>query len=43
MTLDEALDLLRLCVKELNTRFLINQKVFMVKVVDASGVREVEL
>jgi 20S proteasome subunit beta 4 len=43
MTVDEALDLVRKCIAELGVRFLINQKAFMVKIVDASGVREVEL
>jgi 20S proteasome subunit beta 4 len=43
MSLDDALALARLCVKELQTRFLMNQPVFKVKVADKDGVREVAL
>ncbi len=43
MTLDEGLDLARKCVAELGIRFLLNQRAFMVKVVDATGTREVDL
>ncbi len=43
MSIDEALELARKCIKELATRFIINQPNFKVKVADASGVREVSL
>jgi 20S proteasome subunit beta 4 len=40
---DEALALVRTCIKELATRFTIHQPRFLVKIVDAAGVREVAL
>jgi 20S proteasome subunit beta 4 len=43
MTLAEGLDLMRKCIHELQTRFLINQKVFLIKVVDEAGARIVDL
>lgn len=43
MTLAEGLDLVRKCIHELQTRFMLNQKAFMVKIVDAAGVRIVDL
>lgn len=39
ITEEGALDLIQQCIKELNTRFLINQQNFMIKVVDKDGVR----
>ncbi len=43
MTLDEGLDVLRKCIHELHTRFLISQPHFVVKIVDKDGVRQVTL
>jgi 20S proteasome subunit beta 4 len=39
MSFEDGLDLLRKCIKELNTRFTINYPGFFVKVVTADGVR----
>lgn len=43
--MDEAagLDVIRKCIHELHTRFLISQPVFVVKVVDQNGTRVVTL
>jgi len=43
MTLDEGLEVVRKCLHELRTRFLISQPVFVVKVVDKDGTRKVAL
>ena len=43
MTLEEGLELVRKCIFELRTRFMLNQPTFMVKIVDAEGVRIVDL
>lgn len=43
MTEDEALDLLRMCIAELETRFVGKLGNFMVRVVDKTGVRVVDL
>lgn len=43
MSLDEGLDLLRKCIDELRTRFIIDVGKFRVRVVDSAGVREVSL
>lgn len=43
MTLEEGLDVVRRCIHELKTRFLISQPVFTIKVVDKSGTRKVSL
>jgi len=43
MNLEQGMELLRLCVKEVKTRFLINAPNYSVKVVDKDGVREVPL
>eukprot|EP01120_Amphizonella_sp_Union-15-10_P009485 TRINITY_DN359_c0_g1_i1.p1 TRINITY_DN359_c0_g1~~TRINITY_DN359_c0_g1_i1.p1 ORF type:complete len:195 (-),score=29.59 TRINITY_DN359_c0_g1_i1:133-717(-) len=43
LNLDDALRVLRLCIEELKSRFLINAPFFSVKVVDKDGVREVSL
>lgn len=42
MTLDEALDLVEICKKQLKTRFMVNSNAFIVKVIDKDGVRIVE-
>jgi 20S proteasome subunit beta 4 len=39
----EALALARLCIKELATRFTIHQPNFSVKIVDAKGIRVLQL
>jgi len=38
-TLDEAMELINMCLKELQTRFLINQPDFVIKVIDKNGIR----
>lgn len=43
LSLDQALDIIRKCIKELHTRFLISQPKFLIKVVDSNGIRVVEL
>ena len=43
MDLEQGLEVVRKCIHELKTRFLISQPVFVVKVVDANGTRRVEL
>ena len=43
LSLDEALDIVRKCLHELRTRFLISQPVFIIKVVDKDGTRTVQL
>ncbi len=43
MELEEALQLLRLCMQQLKERFVINTSDFKVKIVDAKGVRPVVL
>lgn len=43
MNLEEAKGLLRMCLQELKTRFIVNLPAFKVKVVDKDGVREVDL
>ena len=43
MNLEDALALARMCIKELQTRFLMNQPRFKIKVADKDGTREVEL
>ena len=42
MNLEQALGVVRLCVKELKTRFLMNQPTWRVKICDANGTREVD-
>ena len=39
MSLEQGKELARMCVKELQTRFMMNQPAFVVKVADAAGVR----
>jgi 20S proteasome subunit beta 4 len=43
MTIEEGVDVIKKCIAELKTRFLISQPNFMVKVVDADGVRVLDL
>jgi len=43
MTIEEGLDVLRRCIHELKTRFLISQPVFIVKLVDSNGTRTLTL
>lgn len=39
MTLEEGITIIKKCIHELHTRFLISQPVFVVKVVDKDGIR----
>lgn len=41
MTVEEALEVVRRCIHELKTRYLISQPVFTLKLVDQSGTRSV--
>lgn len=41
MNQDECLNLVRMCIKELATRFIIHQPNFKVKIADKDGIREV--
>jgi 20S proteasome subunit beta 4 len=43
MPLEEGLEVIRKCLHELRTRFLISQPVFVIKVVDKDGTRKVNL
>ena len=43
LDLEGGLEIIRKCIHELNTRFLISQPKFVVKVVDVTGTREVQL
>jgi 20S proteasome subunit beta 4 len=43
MNLEEGLAVIKKCIHELHTRFLISQPVFIIKVVDANGIRVVDL
>ena len=43
LTVEEALDVMRKCVHEVQTRFLVNQPNFRVKVIDKDGIRVVNL
>lgn len=43
MTLEEAQDIIRLCIKELETRFIVNLGKYTVKVVDKDGCRVIDL
>ncbi len=43
MTLEQGVELIKKCLHELKTRFLLSQPVFKVKVVDASGIRTIEI
>lgn len=43
MTEQQALEVIKKCIHELHTRFLISQPVFVIKVVDENGTRTVTL
>ena len=43
LSLEEALDVVRKCLHELRTRFLISQPNFVIKVVDKTGLKTVQL
>ena len=43
MTIEDGLDVIRKCIHELSTRFLISQPNFVIKVVDKDGIRVVQL
>lgn len=43
LTLEEGIDLIKKCIHELHTRFMISQPKFFVKVVDRSGTRVIEI
>jgi 20S proteasome subunit beta 4 len=43
LSLEEGLDVIRKCIHELHTRFLVSQPIFIVKVVDANGIRTVTI
>ena len=43
MSVDQGLDVVKKCIHELRTRFLISQPKFLIKLVDKQGIREVPL
>lgn len=43
MNLEQGLEIVRKCLHELKTRFMISQPIFTIKVVDKDGIRVVEL
>jgi hypothetical protein len=43
MTEAEGHELIQKCIHELQTRFVMSQRAFMVKIVTADGVREISL
>jgi 20S proteasome subunit beta 4 len=43
MNLDQAKDIMKKCLHELKTRFLISQPVFIIKIIDKDGVRVIDL
>ena len=43
LTLEEGIEIIKKCIHELQTRFMISQPVFVVKVVDENGTRTIEL
>ena len=43
LSVNEALDVVRKCLHELRTRFMISQPVFIVKIVDKDGTRVLQL
>lgn len=43
MTLDEAIFVLKKCIHELKERFVVNFNDFNVKVIDQSGIRQIEI
>ena len=42
-TLDKGLEVLKMCINEFNTRFLIGGADFTVKVADKNGIRELDV
>merc|ERR1719231_86350 len=43
MNVEEGIEVIKKCIHELNTRFLISQPVFIVKVIDKNGIRVIKL
>eukprot|EP01129_Flabellula_baltica_P017102 TRINITY_DN9377_c0_g1_i2.p1 TRINITY_DN9377_c0_g1~~TRINITY_DN9377_c0_g1_i2.p1 ORF type:complete len:198 (-),score=47.52 TRINITY_DN9377_c0_g1_i2:62-655(-) len=43
LTFDDAVELIRLCIRELNTRFLISQPKWVLKKLDANGITNVPM
>ena len=43
LDVEAGLEIIRKCIHELHTRFLISQPIFVVKIVDANGTRTVKL
>lgn len=43
MNLEECLEVVRKCIHELRTRFLISQPVFIIKMVDESGTKTISI
>ena len=43
LSVEEGLDLVRKCIHELHTRFMISQPKFFVKIVDKDGTRVLEI
>lgn len=42
MNLEEAIELLKMCMEELKTRFIVNLKEYAIKVIDKDGVRDIK-
>lgn len=43
MTFDEGIELVKKCIFELHTRFLISQPKFYIKIVDKDGIRVIDI
>lgn len=43
LTEEEAIEVIKKCIFELKTRFLISQPKFFIKIVDAQGIRVIDL
>jgi len=43
MNVEEALNLVEMCMEQLGKRFLINMKTFVVKIVDKNGIRQIDI
>ena len=43
LTQDEALEIVKKCIAELHTRFLVSQPTFTVKIVDSNGINVMEM
>ncbi|KAI3630491.1 hypothetical protein MIR68_003001 [Amoeboaphelidium protococcarum] len=43
MNLEEAIELLKMCMEELKTRFIVNLKEYAIKVIDKDGVRDIKI